>query len=196
MAHCYSESVRNALKWIWLRQPHRWPWKLKGVKELSETRLASVKRYWVGNRHIYPSRLEAWTCQLVIGRWAGEVSTHGSFLLEPVQETYGTWSWCWWKWSEAMQTHVERMVLTIERPMTTNAREPNMRRIILLQLNTAYALKPHTARGQSGQDEDAITIKSIRLERRGNRIHSLIMPIRPKTLRIVQIRYHASQLYV
>jgi len=37
------------------------------------------------------------------------------------------------------------MVLTIEWPTITNAREPNMTRIILLRLNTAYVLKPHTA---------------------------------------------------
>ena len=35
----------------------------------------------------------------------------------------------------------EEMILTIERPMTTNSREPNMARIILLRLNTAYALE-------------------------------------------------------
>ena len=39
----------------------------------------------------------------------------------------------------------KEMILTIERPTITNAREPNMTRIILLRLNTAYALKPHTA---------------------------------------------------
>ena len=39
----------------------------------------------------------------------------------------------------------EKMLLTIERPTTTNSREPNMTRIILLRSNTAYALEPHTA---------------------------------------------------
>jgi len=39
----------------------------------------------------------------------------------------------------------EQMILTIERPTTANSREPNMTRIILLWLNTAYVLEPHMA---------------------------------------------------
>ena len=39
----------------------------------------------------------------------------------------------------------EEMILTIERPMTTNSREPNITTITLLRLNTAYVLEPHTA---------------------------------------------------
>jgi hypothetical protein len=88
----------------------------------------------------------------------------------------------------------EEMMLTIERPMTTNSREPNMTRIILLRLNTAYALEPHTATRREDrmvEMKKPSSVGSIRLEEAR---YSLIMPIRPKTLRIAQIRYPASQL--
>ena len=39
----------------------------------------------------------------------------------------------------------EETMLTTERARTINSREPNMTRMILLRLNTAYALEPHTA---------------------------------------------------
>ena len=91
----------------------------------------------------------------------------------------------------------EEMVLTIERPMTTNSREPNITRIILLRSNTAYVLEPHTAVSPEDRvckTKKQLSIGSIRIERRGNKIYSLMMPIRPKTLRMAQIRYPASQL--
>ena len=62
----------------------------------------------------------------------------------------------------------EEMILTIERPTTTNSREPNMTRIILLRLNTAYALEPHTAIRREDRVvkmKKQISIESIRLGR-------------------------------
>jgi len=72
------------------------------------------------------------------------------------------------------------MILTIERPMTTNSREPNITRIILLRSNTAYVLEPHTAvspEGRVGKTKKQLLIESIRIECGGNKIYSLITPI-------------------
>ena len=89
------------------------------------------------------------------------------------------------------------IILTAERPITTNSRAPNITRIILLRWNTAYALKPHTAIGRRvGEMKKQLSVRSIKPDHRGNRTHSQVMPIRPKILRIVQIRYPVSQLYM
>jgi len=51
-----------------------------------------------------------------------------------------------WKGHEATK-HMwkEEIILTTARARTSNSREPNMTRITLLRLNTAYALEPQTA---------------------------------------------------
>jgi hypothetical protein len=47
-----------------------------------------------------------------------------------------------------------------------------------------------------GQDEEEIVGQGDQITALGNNIYSLTIPIRPKILRIAQIRYPASQLYV
>jgi hypothetical protein len=69
------------------------------------------------------------------------------------------------------RTHVEReTILTNERPITTNSREPNMTRIILLRRNTAYALEPHTAIGtRVGKIKKEVIV--ARVGHGGNKTH-------------------------
>ena len=58
----------------------------------------------------------------------------------------------------------EETIFTTARARATSSREPNRTRMVLLRLNTAYALEPHTAtcKKERGKSESKGNCKSGR----------------------------------